>query len=774
MHSPVSAIDGNGGIKHTDNNFSSSLTALITADESALNATPSSDDSRTSHVSGASSQDTFEATSLGSVSRVSSHGAASGDAFQHEGMGQLFHRETCVDSLDSAEPRGDENPAGSEHCVSESPRGEHNGLVQPVSSGHCLFAEASSPCGDSCRDRRQMSSASPSEEASEPALERIPLESTSALLAPLREQQPGCYAPLEADSMSCIENPGETGWESVRRALEEKASQRLDGRRSLEHHAIGAVKVLQRRLSNCGAAEILERIQMEGEEVTDEQDGDNDDDSDGGARCEAAGGADLRARPVTGGGSARWWPGWAGPARLDAVPESSRASPRTADAAPRNASMPRAYATTPLRDAVTQSNLPTPSDFSTQCEPSTPRGGCGVGCVGGARVRPPRWQMDASQLVIRNFVARGSFGTVHRGQYKGRDVAVKLLNWEGESVHGGARAAAAVAATGRIIGARNGGKAGGAGGAAEDAEAEAGAVAVALAGVGKIAGEAGRGENDGAGKVVWGKPEAMAEKNSADLAFLRDVFAQEVLVWSKLRHKNICEFVGAIIGGQESYDLTSTAEDHHGQLRVGRNFCCVVLEFLPGGTLKQLLAKQSRQKKRLPLKRALHLALQVAEGLRYLHARSIVHRDLKTDNLLLDQKHRVVKIADFGVSRVEPGDCSMKRRTGTYGYMAPEVLKEQPYDHMADVYSYGIVLWEIVTCGNPFPFEGLKPEQVCSMVNQGLRPDIPSSCPPPLADLMRRCWHHTPARRPDMCEVVQRLRGLSLQCAPAIPACACM
>ncbi|CAI5476485.1 unnamed protein product [Closterium sp. Yama58-4] len=280
--------------------------------------------------------------------------------------------------------------------------------------------------------------------------------------------------------------------------------------------------------------------------------------------------------------------------------------------------------------------------------------------------------------------------------------------------------------------------------------------------------KAGRGEKAGAGKAMEGKPEAMAEKNSADLAFLRDVFAQEVLVWSKLRHKNICEFVGAIIGGQESYDLTSTVEDHQGQLRVGRNLCCLVLEFLPGGTLKQLLAKQSKKKKRLPLKRALHLALQVAEGLRYLHARNIVHRDLKTDNLLLDQKLRVVKIADFGVSRVEPGDCSMKRRTGTFGYMAPEVLKEQPYDHKADVYSYGVVLWEIVTCGNPFLFEGLKPEQVCCMVNQGLRPDVPSWCPPALADLMRRCWHHMPARRPDMSEVVERLRVLTLQCAPAV------
>ncbi|CAI5472887.1 unnamed protein product [Closterium sp. Yama58-4] len=769
QHSAVSAVDGNGGIKHSDNSVSLSLTSLITTDETdgrVLNTTTCGDDSRSSHVSGTTSQDMFEATSLSSVSSDASQGGAFNNASQlegtfrciREGAGQVPHHELRVDSFDLAELRGDENR---EHCVSRSPRRELGGLAQPVPSAHCLLAEAS-PRENSCLDRRETSAASPSDEDLEPSTGRIPFNSTSA-----QEQLPECFAPLEADSMSCIWNPGETGWESVRRALEEKAAERLKGGRSLEHHANGAAEVLQRRMSNCGAAELLERIQTEEEEVTDEQDGDGYDDGDGGTRCEAAGGADLFAWPVAG-GSARWWSGWAGSARLDAVPESSRDSPRSAEAASRNASMPRTDAAAPLRDAVTQSNLPAPRDDSSpHREPSTPRGGCSVGCGGGgggggARVRPPRWQMDASQLVIRNFVARGSFGTVHRGQYNGRDVAVKLLNWEGESVHGGARAAAAA---GKFIGARNGcsGNAGGAAGCAAEAEA------IAAVPAGKF----GCGEKEGAGKAV-GKPEAAGKINSADLKFLRDVFAQEVLVWSKLRHKNICEFVGAIIGGQESYDLTSTVEDHQGQLRVGSNLCCLVLEFLPGGTLKQLLAKQSKKKKRLPLKRALHLALQVAEGLRYLHARNIVHRDLKTDNLLLDQKHRVVKIADFGVSRVQPGDHSMKRRTGTFGYMAPEVLKEQPYDHKADVYSYGIVLWEIVTCGNPFLFEGLKPEQVCCMVNQGLRPDIPSSCPPALADLMRDCWHHTPARRPNMGEVVERLRVLTLQCAPAIPTCACM
>ncbi|GJP29986.1 hypothetical protein CLOM_g22015 [Closterium sp. NIES-68] len=690
QQSAASAIDGNGG-KLSHESVRASLAALIPADNleevgARLNVT-SDDDSGASH-------DTFEARSfssrdgseIASQETVNSHAAAATDcASSSHTHGEVAQRlshfsEIRVNFFDSAEPRGDENAAG---------------------------------------------------------------DSTFGPLSHVDEGNSESHSPLETDSMLCTEIPGETGWERVRRALEEKAVEQSSNVNQI--HAIDAAGVrelvaenaLPRLTSNYGAAELLQRMQTEGEEVT-------DDDWDGAHDSPVVVLLDEQGR---------WDSGGAAP--LDVVCETPRnpaAPPRNHAAAAQvsapqqSASRARDAATPSSEIAVTPEQRDSPSPKKRQAQrdfqsPCTPRSG--------TRVRP-RWQMDSSQLVIRNFLARGSFGTVHRGQYKGRDVAVKLLNWTGESVHRGAGAA------GKIIGARNGENAGGAAGA------------VAAAGP---TGEAGRGEKEGV--KVAGKPEAVGKINSADLAFLRDVFAQEVLVWSKLRHKNICEFVGATIGGHESYDLTSTVKDHQGQLRVGSD-CCLVLEFLPGGTLKQLLAKHSRKKKRLPLERALRLALQVAEGLKYLHSCNIVHRDLKTDNLLLDQKHRVVKIADFGVSRVQPGDRTMKRRTGTYGYMAPEVLKEQPYDHMADVYSFGIVLWEIVTCGNPFPFEGLKPEQVCSMVNQGLRPDIPSWCPAPLSALMRQCWHRSPASRPDMGEVVERLTAVTLQCATVLPACICM
>eukprot|EP00475_Leptophrys_vorax_P043077 TRINITY_DN8177_c0_g1_i1.p1 TRINITY_DN8177_c0_g1~~TRINITY_DN8177_c0_g1_i1.p1 ORF type:complete len:580 (+),score=-3.18 TRINITY_DN8177_c0_g1_i1:213-1952(+) len=309
-----------------------------------------------------------------------------------------------------------------------------------------------------------------------------------------------------------------------------------------------------------------------------------------------------------------------------------------------------------------------------------------------------QWEIDPSQLVIQDFVARGSFGSVHRGAYGGREVAVKLLNW-GQS--------------------------------------------------------------------------AAEKMTAAEREFIRDLFAQEVLVWSKLHHKHICQFVGAMLGGPDAYSFPSTVVDHDGQLHVSSHVCCVVLEYLGGGTLKGLLAEMQERKKRLPLKRVVQIGLQVGEGLKYLHSRKIVHRDLKSDNLLFDDKRKIVKIADFGIARAAPSDKSMCRRTGTYGYMAPEVLKERPYNVSCDIYSFGIVLWELYCCKNPFPFANLQPEEVCSLVNQGVRPEIPRDCPPALASLMRSCWHQDPEKRPAMAEVVEQLQELDRELSKVV-SCACM
>ncbi|XP_047982791.1 serine/threonine-protein kinase STY13-like [Salvia hispanica] len=285
------------------------------------------------------------------------------------------------------------------------------------------------------------------------------------------------------------------------------------------------------------------------------------------------------------------------------------------------------------------------------------------------------WEIDASKLLIKSVLARGTFGTVHRGVYDGQDVAVKLLDW-GEEGH----------------------------------------------------------------------------RTQAEVSSLRAAFAQEVAVWHKLDHPNVTKFVGASLGASEL-----NIQKDGGHLGMPRNVCCVVVEYLPGGTLKNFLIRNSRAK--LPFKVVIQLALDLARGLSYLHSKKIVHRDVKTENMLLD-KNRTIKIADFGVARVEASNPNeMTGETGTLGYMAPEVLNGHPYNRKCDVYSFGICLWEIYCCDMPFPNLSFS-ELTSAVVHQNLRPEIPRCCPSSIANVMKRCWDANSDKRPEMVEVVAMVEAI--------------
>lgn len=211
-------------------------------------------------------------------------------------------------------------------------------------------------------------------------------------------------------------------------------------------------------------------------------------------------------------------------------------------------------------------------------------------------------------------------------------------------------------------------------------------------------------------------------------------FQQEVMMLATLKHTNIVRFIG---GCRKPM------------------VWCIVTEYAKGGSVRQFLTK--RQNRQVPLKLAIKQALDVARGMAYVHGLGLIHRDLKSDNLLIFAD-KSIKIADFGVARIEVQTEGMTPETGTYRWMAPEMIQHRPYTQKVDVYSFGIVLWELIT--GMLPFQNMTAVQAAfAVVNKGVRPIIPNDCLPVLSEIMTRCWDANPDVRPPFAEVVRMLEN---------------
>ncbi|KAG9449376.1 hypothetical protein H6P81_009341 [Aristolochia fimbriata] len=224
-------------------------------------------------------------------------------------------------------------------------------------------------------------------------------------------------------------------------------------------------------------------------------------------------------------------------------------------------------------------------------------------------------------------------------------------------------------------------------------------------------------------------------ENSPERAQLMEQqFAQEVMMLATLKHPNIVRFIGACRKPM---------------------VWCIVTEYAKGGSVRQFLMR--RQNRSVPLKLAVKQALDVARGMAYVHGLSFIHRDLKSDNLLI-ASDKSIKIADFGVARIEVQTEGMTPETGTYRWMAPEMIQHRPYNQKVDVYSFGIVLWELIT--GMLPFQNMTAVQAAfAVVNKGVRPIIPHDCLPVLGEIMTRCWDANPDVRPPFTEVVRMLEN---------------
>eukprot|EP00746_Dinoflagellata_sp_MGD_P002340 gnl/MRDRNA2_/MRDRNA2_104545_c0_seq1.p1 gnl/MRDRNA2_/MRDRNA2_104545_c0~~gnl/MRDRNA2_/MRDRNA2_104545_c0_seq1.p1 ORF type:complete len:374 (-),score=59.02 gnl/MRDRNA2_/MRDRNA2_104545_c0_seq1:226-1347(-) len=198
--------------------------------------------------------------------------------------------------------------------------------------------------------------------------------------------------------------------------------------------------------------------------------------------------------------------------------------------------------------------------------------------------------------------------------------------------------------------------------------------------------------------------------------------------------------------------------------------CKIIMELCLGGSCFDLLHNSDHIE--LTWDQRLKMSSDVASGMNYLHGfdPQIIHRDLKSLNLLLSNvictsaDEPVVKVSDFGLSRMKllskwtkhKKTPVMTKGAGTPNWMAPECYLGNCYNEKVDVYSYAMVLFEIIC--REIPFEEEEPQRVCLLTVQGERPDmeaVPPDCPDLLEKLMVECWAQEPTQRPSF-EVITR------------------
>ncbi|XP_019498504.1 PREDICTED: fibroblast growth factor receptor 2 isoform X9 [Hipposideros armiger] len=238
-------------------------------------------------------------------------------------------------------------------------------------------------------------------------------------------------------------------------------------------------------------------------------------------------------------------------------------------------------------------------------------------------------------------------------------------------------------------------------------------------------------------------------KDDATEKDLSDLVSEMEMMKMIGKHKNIINLLGACTQDGPLY---------------------VIVEYASKGNLREYLRARrppgmeySYDINRVPeeqmtFKELVSCTYQLARGMEYLASQKCIHRDLAARNVLVTENN-VMKIADFGLARdINNIDYYKKTTNGRLPvkWMAPEALFDRVYTHQSDVWSFGVLMWEIFTLGGS-PYPGIPVEELFKLLKEGHRMDKPANCTNELYMMMRDCWHAVPSQRPTFKQLVEDL-----------------
>uniref|UniRef100_A0A7N5ZW56 non-specific protein-tyrosine kinase n=1 Tax=Anabas testudineus TaxID=64144 RepID=A0A7N5ZW56_ANATE len=251
---------------------------------------------------------------------------------------------------------------------------------------------------------------------------------------------------------------------------------------------------------------------------------------------------------------------------------------------------------------------------------------------------------------------------------------------------------------------------------------------------------------DNTGEVV-----AVKKLQHSTAEHIRD-FEREIEILKSLQHENIVKYKGVCYSA-------------------GRRNLRLIMEYLPFGSLRDYLMKN---RERIDHKKLVHYTSQIAKGMEYLSSKRYIHRDLATRNILVESELRV-KIGDFGLTKVLPQDKEyyMVKEPGESPifWYAPESLTESKFSVASDVWSFGVVLYELFTHSDknsspPAVFMSMMGNDkqgqlivyhLIELLKSGSRLPQPLDCPTEIHEIMEECWHNDPSLRPSFKELALRI-----------------